>query len=141
MHIARDHVISSSIMCQINRYREKANCEGYYEKRDHFVHFPNFSNLKCLYLWNHSSYVLQTQHEYSYIILLHSLQIATTAHIRCRRGKRACRSRTKIAILCLTLAAHRSKQEACCSFQHWNCEVETTYKPSGKSGALEALEW
>ena len=58
--------------------------------------------LKRLYLWNHSSYELQTWHEYSYIILLHSLQIASPAHIRCGRGERAARqSRSKIAVLCL----------------------------------------
>ena len=72
--------------------------------------------LKRLYLWNHSSYELQTWHEYSYIILLHSLQIASPAHIRCGRGERPRRSRSKIAVLCLTLAVHRSEQEACCSF-------------------------
>ena len=36
-----------------------------------------------MYLWNHSSYELQTWHEYSSIILLHSLQIAGPAHFRC----------------------------------------------------------
>ena len=45
--------------------------------------------LKRLYLWNHSSYELQTWHEYSSIILLHSLQIADPAHFRCGRSARA----------------------------------------------------
>ena len=67
-------------------------------------------NLK---LWNHSSYELQT---WCYIILLHSLQIASPAHFLYGRGDRARRSRSKIAVLCLTLAAHRSGQEAYCSF-------------------------
>ena len=38
--------------------------------------------LKCLYLWNHSSYELQTWYEYSYIILLHLLQITSSTHIQ-----------------------------------------------------------
>ena len=72
--------------------------------------------LKSLYLWNHSSYELQTWHEYSSIILLHSLQIASPAHFQCGRGKRARRSRSKNAVLWPSLAAHRSGQEACSSF-------------------------
>ena len=39
-------------------------------------------------------------------------------------GARAHWSHLKIAVLCLTLTAHHSGQEACCSFQHWICEVE-----------------
>ena len=35
--------------------------------------------LKRLYLWNHSSYELQTWHEYSSIILLYSLGIPSPA--------------------------------------------------------------
>ena len=80
-----------------------------YEKRDHFAHFLNFH----LYLWNHSSYELQTWHEYSYVI---PLQIVSPAHIRCGRGEQAHQLHSKIAVLYLTLAAHRSGQEACCSF-------------------------
>ena len=72
--------------------------------------------LKRLYLCNHSSYELQTWHEHSSIILLHSLQIAGPAHFRCGRGGRARRSRSKIAVLCLTSAAYRSGQEACSDF-------------------------
>ena len=40
-------------------------------------HISRIFILKHLYLWNHSSYELQTWHEYSFIILLHSLQIAS----------------------------------------------------------------
>ena len=38
--------------------------------------------LKRLYLWNHTSYELQTWHEYCSIILLHLLQIAGPTHGR-----------------------------------------------------------
>ena len=68
-----------------------------------------------LYLRNHSSYELQIWHEYSFIILLHSLQFASPAHFRYGRGERARRSPSKIAVLC-PLAAHRSGQEACSDF-------------------------
>ena len=87
-----------------------------YEKRDHFVHFRNF-HLKRLYLWNHSSYELQTWYEYSYIHHPATLlQIASPTHIWCGRGERPHRSRSKIAVLCLTLAAHHLGQKPCCSF-------------------------
>ena len=45
--------------------------------------------LKRLYLWNHSSYELQTWHEYSFIVLLHSLPMTSPAHFRCGQGERA----------------------------------------------------
>jgi hypothetical protein len=44
------------------------------EKRDHFALLPNFTLIR-LYLRNRSSYELETRHEYSSIILLHSLGI------------------------------------------------------------------
>ena len=72
--------------------------------------------LKRLYLWNHSSYELQTWHEHSFIILLDSLKIASPAHFRYGRGVRARRSHSKNAVLWPSLAAHRSGQEACSSF-------------------------
>ncbi len=39
------------------------------------------------------------------------------------RGECARRSHLKINVLCLTLVAHHSGQEACCSFSRWICEV------------------
>jgi hypothetical protein len=68
--------------------------------------------LKRLYLWNHSSYEPETWHEYSSMILQHSLRFRSPAHF----GERACQSCSKVTVLCLTLAAHRSGQEAWCSF-------------------------
>ena len=50
----------------------------------------------CLYLWNHSSYELETRHEYSSIILLHSLGIPSHAHFL--RGECTRRSYLKIAV-------------------------------------------
>ena len=64
--------------------------------------------------WKYSSYGLELWHDYS-IILLHSQGIPSPAHFWCGRGDHAHLSRSKIAILCLTLAAHLSGQ-ACCSF-------------------------
>ena len=72
--------------------------------------------LKRLYLWNRNSYELQTWHEYSFIILLHLLQFASPAHFRYGRGEHARQSRSKNAVLCPSLAAHCSGQEACSDF-------------------------
>ena len=72
--------------------------------------------LKRLYLWSHSSYELELWYEYCSIILLHSQGIPSPAHFLYGRGARPRRSRSKIAVLCLTLAVHRSGQEPCCSF-------------------------
>jgi hypothetical protein len=83
-----------------------------FEKRGNFAHLL----LNHLYLWNHNSYELQTWHEYSSIILLHSLQIVSHAHFWYGRGERARLSCSKNAILWPSLAAHRSGQEACSSF-------------------------
>ena len=84
-------------------------CEQIWE-RGKFAHFPNFF-FKCLYLWNHNSYELQAWYEYSSIILLHTLQIASPTHFLYGRSERS-----KNAILWPSLAAHHLGQQASFSF-------------------------
>ena len=83
----------------------------YFEKRDHFAHFPNFV-LKHLCIRNYSSHELETWHEYSSIILLNSLEIPSHAPFPYGRAEGVHRSHSKMAVLCLSLATHHLGQEA-----------------------------
>jgi len=68
----------------------------------------------------------------SQIILLHLQGILCHAHFWFGQGERASWSCSKIAILCFTLAVH--------CLDLWSRPKLST-KPSGKPGALMALEW
>ena len=78
-----------------------------FEKRGNFVHFPNF----CFKTHISGTIVAMNVNEYSSIILLHSLQIASPAHFRYGRGECTRPSRSKNAVLCPS-----SGQQACSDF-------------------------
>ena len=104
------------------------------------------SVLKCLYLCNHSSYELETLHEYS---LLHSMRIWSHAHYQYGRGKRAHWLRWKTALYAsLGRLIARDRRLAVGSnvgFEKLKAQTakkaQTVKKPSQKPKALEALKW
>ena len=83
-----------------------------YEKRDHIVHFLNFH----FKIGKYSSYRLELWCDDSHIIPLHSQGILCHARFQFGWGKRTSQLCSKIAVLCLNLAVHRSVQEAYSSF-------------------------
>ena len=97
--------------------------------------------LKRLYLWNHSSYELQIWHEYSYIILLHSqLRAPPTSGVG-GASKRINRVRKSFYASLWQLAVRNRRLAVASKVGSVKQKAQTAYRPSGKPGALEALEW
>ena len=104
------------------------------------LHISRIFILKCLYLWNHSNYELQTWHECSAIILLEisSPPISGMGEVRGHVDHNMQKSPLYFYASLWRLTTRDKGLSAASNVKY---KAQTASKWSEKPGGLEALEW